>query len=96
MPTVTIDTQSEPGSYREKFVAAETYDRHASHPKGHPCLIWNRCGLTKEGFLAGELERWPVEPHERPARCYRDRKAHDRLIATTNAIRDKLGWEPIR
>lgn len=29
------------------------------------------------------------------ARCYRDRKAHDKLIATTNAIRAKHGMEPL-
>ena len=29
------------------------------------------------------------------ARCYRDRKAHDKLIATTNEIRAKHGMEPL-
>lgn len=31
--------------------------------------------------------------YQRPCRCYRDRKAKERLKDTTNAIRAKLGME---
>lgn len=33
--------------------------------------------------------------YQRPARCYRDRKAKERIKDTTNAIRAQLGMEPL-
>lgn len=68
-------------------------------------MIWPfnfRRSKRVDDIMAGLREplwSYPVvkRPTERTAkpRCYRDRKAHDKLIATTNAIRVKYGMEPL-
>lgn len=79
--TLIIDDQSEPGAYADKFKDAPTYG------EDYPFRSFYLRAHTVE------QERRILKALRDAPRCYRDRKAKERLKDTTNAIRAKLGME---
>lgn len=77
-----IDTDAAPGDYAPYFERAETVG--LTRAQVHTYL--DHVEMHDAGFRA----TGGIKP-----RCFRDRKAHSLKIATTNAIRAKLGWEPL-
>lgn len=91
-----IDDQSDPGAYADKFKDAPWYETQqraweADQARRQPWRDYD----PRFGVSYAKVARDMDALLGTPARCYRDRKAHDKLIATTNEIRAKHGMEPL-